>query len=103
MALLIEPNTKLIEIPGIDLTLESLYIRIEFACRADGRKVEVAFLAFKDKDKYLQNSPCFTSVPMSNIIIELEQGEKQDLLTIHQHCKTHFENLGYNVTLTDLD
>lgn len=104
MALIINSSeNKKIEIPGIDLELEQLYIRLEFACRADGKTVEVAFLQFKDKGKFKDGKQCITTVPTGNIRLELEEGEKQDLETIHNICKQHFEQLGYKVTITDLN
>lgn len=103
MALIIEPKgEKKIEIPGLDIELPSLYVRLETANRADGKTVEIAFISCKNKEKFIEGKQCITSVPTGNIKIELESTETQSIITAHIAAKNYFEQLGYTVTYSDI-
>lgn len=100
MALIIKPTeNKTIEVPGLDITLEQLYVRIEFAGRADGKTIEIATASYMDKEKYEAGKPCMTTVPMGGIKGELLPGEIQSLETAHTYAKAYYENLGYEVEI----
>lgn len=100
MALIIKTTeTKTIEVPGLDLTLDELYVRLEFAGRADGKTMEIAPTSYKNKEKYLANDPCQTNVPINNLRVELERNEMQSLETAHKYAKIAYEQLGYEVTI----
>jgi len=102
MGLIIQPkNDKTIVVPGVDLTLNSLYVRVEFAGRADGKTLEVAPSSYMNKAKYEVKEPCITNIPMQNFSVELQEGETQSIETSLAYSKQVYESLGYDVTIEE--
>lgn len=100
MALVIKPkNDKTIQVPGVDLTLDSLYLRLEFAGRADGKTLEVAIVSYMNKGKFEVGEACVTNVQTQGFKVELQQGEIQSLETAHKYGEEVYKSLGYDVTV----
>lgn len=91
---------KNITITGTDIEVPSVYGRIEFAGRADGKTLEIAIATYASKQAFEGGASALsTDVPQGNINAELQVGEIQGLDTAHQYAKQAFEQLGYSVTI----
>jgi len=100
MGLIVRPtNEKKIEIPGLDIELESLYVRIEFAGRTDGNTIEIAPIQYRDKDKFKQNKPCISNVPMHGFKVVINEEESQSIDTALKYAKEAYKQLGYEVEI----
>ena len=101
MALIIKPKDKnVIEIPGADIQLKELYVRIEFAGRADGKSIEFAPMGFLSKAKFDEGKPVTTNLVMQTLSTPIDTTvEKQSVETAHKYAKLYFEQLGYDVTI----
>jgi hypothetical protein len=99
MALIIKPKgTNTIEIPGADIQLVDLYVRIEFAGRADGKSIEFAPMGYKSKAKFIEGKPLPTNIQMQTLQVEIDTAvESQSIETAHKYAKLYFEQLGYDV------
>lgn len=101
MALIIKPKGQnIIEIPGADIQLESLYVRIDFGGRADGKTIEFAPSSFKSKEKFVEGKSIVTNIPMQGMAVNIDTSiEVQSVETAHKYAKLYFEQLGYDVTI----
>jgi hypothetical protein len=87
-------------ITGTTIEVPSVYGRIEFAGRADGKTLEIAVATYASKEAYETGaSPLSTNVPMGNLTVEIKADEVQGLDTAHQYSKRAFENSGYIVQI----
>jgi len=100
MALIIESNeNKKILIAGTDIELSSVYMRLEFAARANGKTLEVAGSTFVSKSTYEEAKPIFTDIQVGNVVVAIEPTEVQSLETAHKYAKMVYEQLGYTVQI----
>lgn len=93
-------ETKKIQSQGYDgkiSELESVYARLEFACRPDGKKIEVAFpYIFLTKEAFELNAPTIpTDIPTSASGEVLEQS----MLTAHEVARDMLIKEGYDVVI----
>jgi hypothetical protein len=93
-------STKKIQSQGYDgkiAELESVYARLEFACRPNGTTIEVAFpYIFLSKEAFKLNAPTIpTDVPTS------ATGEmvEQSILTAHEVSREMLVKEGYTVEI----
>jgi hypothetical protein len=82
---------------GLISELESVYARLEFACRPNGTTVEVAFpYIFLSKEAFKLSAPTIpTDVPTSATGEVLEQS----MLTAHEVAKEMLVKEGYAVVI----
>lgn len=101
MALKLLPKGEAtIEIPGADILLNELYVRIEFAGRMDGRMLEIAPMSFKNKNKFIEGKPIVTNVSMAGFQVNIDINvETQSAETAHNYAKKRFEELGFDVVI----
>jgi hypothetical protein len=101
MALILKPKKeKKIEIPGTDIELQSLYVRIDFAGRMNGVLMEIAPMSFQNKQKFIEQNPVLTTVQMNNLSINIDTAiEEQSVSSAHKYAKIAFEQLGYEVEI----
>jgi len=101
MGLLVNATAeKKILIQGTEIELQSVYARLEYGARANGVTLEIAASTYESKDAYESGaSILLTDVPMSNITVELEEGQMQDLLSAELYSKVRYEELGYAVEI----
>jgi hypothetical protein len=93
-----EQNT--ITITGTTIDVPSVYGRLEFAGRADGKTLEIAVATYASKEAFESGALALsTNVPMGNLTVEIQPNEVQGLDTAHEYGKIAFENAGYNVTI----
>lgn len=100
MAILIKSNEeKSITILGTELKLESIYGRLEFAGRADGKTLEIAVTTYASSATFETNQPIFTDVQQGTFTVEIEPTETQGLDTANKYSKLAFEQMGYTVEI----
>jgi hypothetical protein len=101
MGLLINAtNEKTITIQGTTIEMDSVYGRIEFAGRADGKTLEVSIATYASKEAYESGAAVLsTDVPMGNLTVEILPTEAQSIETALNYSKVAFENAGYLVDI----
>lgn len=94
-----EQNT--ITITGTTIEVPSVYGRIEFAGRADGKTLEIAVATYASKEAFESGASALsTNVPQGNLTVEIEPTELQSIETAHKYGKIAFDQQGYNVTIS---
>jgi hypothetical protein len=103
MGLIIESTeNKKILITGTDIELQTLYGRVEFAARADGKTLEIALSTFASLEAFeAKASVITTNVPMGNLSVELAVGQAQDLNNSLMYMKAALEQEGYSVIIEE--
>ena len=92
-------SSKKILIQGTEIELPNVYVRIEFAGRANGTTLEIAANTYASNDAFKSGAGAiFTNVQQGNFTVELQEGQKQDLTTAELYSKLAFEQLGYSVS-----
>ena len=100
MAILIKSNEqKSITISGTDLKLESIYARLEFAARADGKTLEIAVVTYASELTFESNQPIFTDVQQGTFTVEILPTELQDINAANKYTSLMFEQLGYTTEI----
>jgi len=101
MGLLVSATAeKKILIQGTAIELPSVYVRLEYGARPNGTTLEIAAYTYESKSAYDSKSNILlTDVPMSNITVELKEGEEQNLQSAELYSKVDYETLGYDVDI----
>lgn len=101
MGLLINATEdKKILITGTAIELPSVYVRLEYSARQNGVTLEIAALTYDSLATYeAGGSSLLTDVPQSNIVVELVEGQMQDLSSAEFYSKASYEELGYIVVV----
>jgi hypothetical protein len=100
MAILIKSNEeKSITILGTELKLESVYGRLEFAGRADGKTLEIAVTTYASVATFESNQPIFTDVQQGSFTVEILPTETQGLDTANKYSQLAFAQMGYTVEI----
>jgi hypothetical protein len=99
MGLLVSATAdKKILIKGTAIELPSVYVRLEYSARANGVTLEIAAITYDSVTTYeVGGSSLITDVPQSNIVVELTEGQTQDLSSAELYSKANYEELGYIV------
>jgi hypothetical protein len=93
---------KQIKISGTDITLNEVYMRIEFAARANGITLEIAPTTFATKQTYSENKPLYTDVITSNLLVDLQPNETQTIDNALNYTAMFYTQLGYDVVIDTL-
>lgn len=97
MGLIIKNN---VTITGTTIELPEVYVRIEFAGRANGKTLEVAVSTYASKQAFKSDASVIsTSVPMGNFSVELQEGELQSVETAHKYAKQALEQQGFEAII----
>jgi len=89
-----------ITIVGTDIALKSVYGRIEFAGRADGKTLEIAVSTYASKEAFESKASVLsTNVQQGSFTVEIQATEMQSIDTAHEYGKQAFEQLGYTVII----
>lgn len=101
MGLLINSTEeKKITIIGTQIEVPSVYGRIEFAGRADGKTLEVSIATYASKEAFESGvSALSTDVPQGNFAVEIQPTEIQSIETAHTYGKLAYEQYGYEVVI----
>lgn len=98
MAILVKSNEeKSIIILGTELKLDSIYARLEFAARADGKTLEIAVATYASRATFESNQPIFTDVQQGSFTVEILPTEMQDLNSANKYTSLAYEQMGYTV------
>ena len=100
MALVLSNNN--LRVRGTDIDLNSVYVRLEFSCRKNGKMIEVYSYYFLNKQKYLENDYLNVDIGVYNFTINVNDINLNVLELVHNYCKDVYEDMGYNVIITDL-
>jgi hypothetical protein len=91
---------KKIIIIGTEIEVPSVYGRIEFAGRADGKTLEISVSTYASKEAFTSSASALsTNVPQGNINVEIKPTEIQSIDTAHEYAKLAYEQMGYQVTI----
>ena len=100
MAILIKANKeKSITISGTELKLDSIYARLEFAARADGKTLEIAVATYASKTTFESNQPIFTDVQQGTFTVEILPTELQDINSANKYASLAYEQMGYTTEI----
>ena len=99
MGLLVSATAeKKISIQGTEIKLKSVYVRLEYAGRANGVTLEIAAATYASHEAYKDGAGAiFTDVQQGAFSVELEPTQMQDLTSAELYSKLAFEQLGYDV------
>jgi len=91
-------SSKKILIKGTEIELPSVYVRVEFAARANGKTLEIAAATYASHEAYKDGAGAiFTDVQQGAFSVELVDAQMQDLTSAELYSKLAFEQLGYLV------
>jgi hypothetical protein len=89
-----------ITITGTEIDVPSVYGRIEFAGRADGKTLEVVVATYASKEAFTSGASVLsTNVQQGSFNVEILPTEIQSVDTAHKYGKQAFEQMGYEVTI----
>ena len=99
MGLLVSATAeKKILIKGTEIELPSVYVRLEYAGRANGVTLEIAAATYASHEAYKDGAGAiFTDVQQGAFSVELTEGQPQDLTSAELYSKLAFEQMGYTV------
>lgn len=99
MGLLVSATAeKKILIKGTEIELPSVYVRLEYACRANGITLEIAATTYASHEAFKDGAGAiFTDVQQGAFSVELEAPQMQDLASAELYSKMAFEQMGYLV------
>jgi hypothetical protein len=99
MGLLVSATAeKKILIKGTEIELPSVYVRLEYAARANGITLEIAATTYASKEAFKDGAGAiFTDVQQGGFVAELQEGQTQDLTSAELYSKSAFEQMGYLV------
>jgi hypothetical protein len=91
---------KGIKIIGTEIILESVYGRIEFAGRANGRTLEIAIATYASKEAFEESASAMsTDVQQGSFTVDIQTTESQSIETAHEYAKLAYEQMGYEVII----
>lgn len=93
---------KSITILGTELKLESIYARLEFAARADGKTLEIAVATYASRTTFKSNQPIFTDVQQGTFTVEILPTELQDINAANKYASLAYEQMGYTTEIIPL-
>jgi hypothetical protein len=89
-----------ITITGTEIEVPSVYGRIEFAGRADGKTLEIAVATYASKSAFESKASALsTNVQQGSFTVELKKGELQSIETSLEYGKQAYQQLGYTVEI----
>jgi hypothetical protein len=89
---------KTITIQGTTIEMDSVYGRIEFAGRADGKTLEIAVTTYASYQAFTSGAAAFsTDVQMGSFTVELQPTEVQSIDTALQYASSAYTQQGYVV------
>ena len=101
MGLLVNATAdKKILIQGTTIEIPNVYVRLEYAARANGTTLEIAIATYASKQAFKDGAGAiFTDVQQGAFTVELQEGQGQDLTSAELYSKIGLENLGYSVEI----
>ena len=101
MVLIITPSTEQkIHVQGTTIELSSVYNRLEFGCRPNGKTIEISFYTYADRASYEAALYLPTDLPIGNLTQDIDPlTQVQGVEAAHELAKTWYEEQGYTVTI----
>lgn len=100
MAILIKSNKgKSITILGTELNIDSVYGRIEFAARANGKTLDIAVTTYASIETFKSSQPIFTDVQQLTFTVDILPTELQDINTANKYASLAYEQIGYTTEI----
>lgn len=101
MGLLVSATAKKnILIQGTQIELKSVYVRLEYVAKENGKMLEITSYTYYSKNAYKSlEKVLLTDLPMQNITIELLENQPQDLSSAELYSKISYEAIGYEVKI----
>ena len=100
MALIINATeTAKLSVKGLNIDLPLVYARIKWQSPIDGKSIQYSLVPFLDKENYKNDNPCPVTFAGGAGGFLLQEGQIQDLQTIHELVKTELETKGFVVTI----
>lgn len=90
---------KKIFVKGTPIELESVYLRVEFASRVDGKTMEIANSSYYDKQGFKDKTIVPTDLPAGSLIIEIDNGMDQNSETALFYMADALKGKGYDVEI----
>ena len=105
MALEILKSDQTLTLKGTTITFDTIYSRLELACFADGKSMQVAFLDYQSASTYTSGSSNIQieEIPLNTTYdVDIAGGEIQSLQLAHEKAKVELEEKGFIVNIIDL-
>jgi hypothetical protein len=101
MALILTSTSqRRINISGTDLEISSVYLRIEFNSRMDGKTIDLNAAAYANKNMYLSGMPVSVDIVSPKVSMNIDPvSQTQGIDTAHQLLKSFYEENGYTVAI----
>ena len=101
MGLLVNATAdKKILIQGTEIKIPNVYVRLEFAGRANGKTFEISIATYASKQAFKDGAGAiFTNIQQGNFSVELQKEQSQDLTSAEFYAKIGLQNLGYEVEI----
>lgn len=98
---IVATELKPITINGTTITVPSVYAKLEFIARADGKTMEIATLVFQNSAMFAKGIVIACDIELENIhaVCDSSLQEKQTIETAEKYAKLHFLAKGYLVNL----
>jgi hypothetical protein len=92
-------ETKKIFVKGTPIELETIYGRVEFSSRLNGKTIEIGMASFYDKPGYVANNFLNTDLPEQTITVEIQANEEQNVETALAYMALFLGQQGYVVEI----
>lgn len=82
-----------------EVVAPEVYVRLQYTALADGKKASVLLMSGLDKAGALSWKTVPTNLP-DQVVVQLIEGESQDLAVIHEAVKAHLLGLDLGLDVT---
>ena len=90
---------KKIFVKGTPIELESVYLRVEFASRVDGKTMEIANYSYYDKQGFDDKTIVPTNLPEGSLTVEIAKDMEQTSETALAYMAEALKQQGYDVEI----
>lgn len=90
---------KKILVKGTPIELKSVYLRVEFASRVDGRTMEIANYSYYDKQGFKDQTIVPTDLPAGSLTVEIAKDMEQTSETALAYMAEALKQQGYDVEI----
>lgn len=90
---------KKVLVKGTPIELDSVYLRVEFASRVDGRTMEIANYCYYDKQGFKDQTIVPTDLPAGSLTVEIAKDMEQTPETALAYMAEALKQQGYDVEI----
>ena len=104
MGLLVNATAdKKIFIQGTTIEIPNVYVRLEYAARANGTILEIAIATYASKQAFKDGAGAiFTDVQQGSFTVEILPTELQDINAANKYTSLAYEQMGYTTEIIPL-